>query len=113
MHYKFLSILDIRRHIAANGERFSTLTLNPSLDKTMILGTPLKTGALNRAKTSTLSAGSKGINVARAMKAMGAYATSYFLLAVKQAIFSSGCLKMKEYYIGRLKQRRLQGKTSS
>ena len=78
MHYKFLSILDIRRHIEANGERFSTLTLNPSLDKTMILGTPLKTGALNRAKTSTLSAGSKGINVARAMKAMGAYATSYF-----------------------------------
>lgn len=78
MHDKFLSILDIRRRATATGAKFSALTLNPSLDKTMILSTPLKTGALNRSKTSTLSAGSKGINVARAMKAMGADATSYF-----------------------------------
>lgn len=78
MHDKYLSILDIRRRVTENGVKFSTLTLNPSLDKTMILGTPLKMGALNRAKESTLSAGSKGINVARAMKAMGAGATSYF-----------------------------------
>lgn len=50
----------------------ATLTLNPSLDKTMYFDAPFKAGALNRASHSAPPiVGSKGINVSRMLHVCG------------------------------------------
>ena len=56
----------------------ATLTLNPSLDRTMYFDREFTAGALNRAsEQSVLTLGSKGINVTRAWAAMGVMADAY------------------------------------
>jgi 1-phosphofructokinase len=44
-----------------------TVTPNPSLDRTVILATPLTRGAVHRVNSVTTEAGGKGVNVARAL----------------------------------------------
>lgn len=53
-------------------KHIATLTLNPSLDKTMYFEVPFKAGALNRASYSVPPIiGSKGINVSRMLHVCG------------------------------------------
>ena len=47
-----------------------TVTLNPSIDKTLTLK-ELKVGGINRADSMNLDPGGKGVNVSRALAAMG------------------------------------------
>jgi len=55
----------------------ATLTLNPSLDKTMYFDAPFKVGALNRASRSVPPIiGSKGINVSRMLHVCGVEAVA-------------------------------------
>jgi 1-phosphofructokinase len=44
-----------------------TVTPNPSIDRTVTLGTPLTRGAVHRVTSATSEAGGKGVNVARAL----------------------------------------------
>lgn len=55
----------------------ATLTLNPSLDKTMYFEKPFCLGVLNRAKSSIITPGSKGINVSRVFGILGIKATAF------------------------------------
>lgn len=55
----------------------ATLTLNPALDSTMYFDSPFRAGALNRARETVVTLGSKGINVSRAFKVLGVEATAY------------------------------------
>ncbi len=56
----------------------STLTLNPSLDKTMYFDAPFTAGKLNRASASVPPIiGSKGINVSRMLRICGVDATAW------------------------------------
>lgn len=48
-----------------------TLTVNPSLDRTVELPQPLERGAVQRAATSREEPGGKGVNVTRALAASG------------------------------------------
>lgn len=48
-----------------------TITLNTALDRTLRIEQPLVVGKLNRAMSSMLEPGGKGINVSRAIKALG------------------------------------------
>ena len=48
-----------------------TITLNAALDRTQRIEHPLVVGKLNRATSSHLEPGGKGINVSRAIKALG------------------------------------------
>lgn len=48
----------------------ATVTLNPSIDKTLTLKT-LRIGGINRALETILDPGGKGVNVSRALAAMG------------------------------------------
>ncbi|MEJ5945541.1 hexose kinase [Pseudokineococcus basanitobsidens] len=48
-----------------------TLTANPSLDRTVDLGAPLRRGAVQRATASSVEPGGKGVNVARVAAAAG------------------------------------------
>ncbi len=48
-----------------------TITLNAALDRTLRIDQPLAIGKLNRAASSHLEPGGKGINVSRAVKALG------------------------------------------
>lgn len=48
-----------------------TITLNPALDRTLRVEQPLVVGKANRAASSSLEPGGKGINVSRAVKALG------------------------------------------
>lgn len=48
-----------------------TITLNPALDRTMRIDRPLQPMKLNRAVRSMVEPGGKGINVSRAVKALG------------------------------------------
>lgn len=48
-----------------------TITLNPALDRTLHIEQPLVLGKLNRAVSSYLEPGGKGINVSRAIQALG------------------------------------------
>ena len=48
-----------------------TITLNAALDRTLRIEHPLVVGKLNRAMSSHLEPGGKGINVSRAVKALG------------------------------------------
>lgn len=48
-----------------------TFTPNPSLDKTLELDAPLRTGAVQRATGHTAEPGGKGVNISRALTAAG------------------------------------------
>jgi 1-phosphofructokinase len=48
-----------------------TLTLNPSLDRTVELPAPLRRGAVQRASGARQDAGGKGVNISRALRASG------------------------------------------
>ncbi|MFC9998930.1 1-phosphofructokinase family hexose kinase [Nocardia sp. NPDC127526] len=48
-----------------------TLTANPSIDRTVTLSEPLRSGAVLRARTVTTQPGGKGINVSRVAAAAG------------------------------------------
>ncbi|MGI6181636.1 MAG: 1-phosphofructokinase, partial [Agathobaculum sp.] len=48
-----------------------TITLNAALDRTLLIEHPLAVGKLNRAVASHVEPGGKGINVSRAVKALG------------------------------------------
>lgn len=48
-----------------------TVTPNPSLDRTVTLGSPLTRGAVQRVDSVTVEPGGKGINVARALTVAG------------------------------------------
>ena len=49
----------------------ATLTMNPSMDRTIELDTPLQRGGVQRALSLTSQAAGKGVNVARALAAGG------------------------------------------
>ena len=51
--------------------KFITVTLNPALDMNITLQTPLDPEGLNRSESAAFSPGGKGINVSRALRAMG------------------------------------------
>lgn len=48
-----------------------TLTANPSIDRTLTLGSPLQRGAVHRLESVTSQAGGKGVNISRACVAAG------------------------------------------
>ncbi|MCG3175621.1 MAG: Tagatose-6-phosphate kinase [Candidatus Omnitrophica bacterium] len=48
-----------------------TLTLNPSIDHHLFFDAPLRSEDTNRARTSLLVAGGKGLNVAKAVRSLG------------------------------------------
>ncbi len=48
-----------------------TVTPNPSIDRTVTLGTPLTRGAVHRVSSVTTEPGGKGVNVARALTLAG------------------------------------------
>ena len=48
-----------------------TVTPNPSIDRTVTLGTPLTRGAVHRIGSVTNEPGGKGVNVARALGLAG------------------------------------------
>jgi 1-phosphofructokinase len=48
-----------------------TVTPNPSIDRTVTLGTPLSRGAVHRVTSATSEPGGKGVNVARALTLAG------------------------------------------
>lgn len=48
-----------------------TITLNPAMDRTLRIGKPLEVGKRNNAETSRVEPGGNGINVSRAIKAIG------------------------------------------
>ncbi|MCJ8505203.1 1-phosphofructokinase family hexose kinase [Kocuria flava] len=48
-----------------------TVTLNPSLDRTVELGAALRRGAVQRAAGARQDAGGKGVNISRALRASG------------------------------------------
>ena len=65
----------------------ATLTLNPSLDRTMYFDRAFEAGELNRASApSVLTLGSKGINVTRAWAAMGVSAPAYVFSGGKNGL---------------------------
>lgn len=48
-----------------------TITLNPAIDRTLLISNPLQAGHLNRAHSSLVEPGGNGINVSRAIQAIG------------------------------------------
>ncbi len=54
-----------------NTPNVAILSLNPSLDKLLVLPEPLLAGGLNRAKYSVLTPGSKGYNAAAMLEKLG------------------------------------------
>lgn len=48
-----------------------TVTLNPSLDRTVELPSPLRRGAVQRAEGARQDAGGKGVNISRALRVSG------------------------------------------
>lgn len=48
-----------------------TITLNPAMDRTLRIEHPLQPNKLNRASSTSVEPGGKGINVSRAIKALG------------------------------------------
>ncbi len=48
-----------------------TVTPNPSIDRTVTLGTTLTRGAVHRVTSATTEPGGKGVNVARALTLAG------------------------------------------
>lgn len=68
-----------------------TVTPNPSIDRTLQLG-PLVRGAVQRARSATVEAGGKGINVARALTAHGHDASAIVPLNASSAAVVGGLL---------------------
>lgn len=58
-----------------------TVTVNPSLDRTIVLDAPLQPGAVQSAASTREDAGGKGINVARVLAAAGAETCAVLPLA--------------------------------
>ncbi|WP_460815867.1 1-phosphofructokinase family hexose kinase [Microbacterium petrolearium] len=58
-----------------------TLTMNPSLDRTVVLGEPLRPSEVQRAEAAREDAGGKGMNVARIVAAAGRDVTAVLPLA--------------------------------
>ena len=52
-----------------------TITLNPAMDRTLRIEQPLQVNMLNRASSTSVEPGGKGINVSRAVKALGGRAS--------------------------------------
>lgn len=48
-----------------------TITLNPAMDRTLRISKPLVSGKLNRASTTSVEPGGKGITISNAIKAIG------------------------------------------
>jgi 1-phosphofructokinase len=48
-----------------------TLTANPSIDRTLMLGSALQRGSVHRVESATSQAGGKGVNISRACVAAG------------------------------------------
>ncbi|GAA1964734.1 1-phosphofructokinase family hexose kinase [Microbacterium deminutum] len=71
-----------------------TLTANPSLDRTIVLGSALRPGEVQSAASTREDAGGKGINVARVIAAAGVDAIAVLPLAIDDpfdaALRSSG-----------------------
>ncbi|MER7798214.1 hexose kinase [Microbacterium sp. NPDC096154] len=58
-----------------------TLTMNPALDRTIVLDEPLQPGEVQLARSAREDAGGKGVNVARVVAAAGAPVTAVLPLA--------------------------------
>lgn len=58
-----------------------TVTLNPSIDQHIFFDRPLRSEDANRATSSVLTAGGKGLNVARAARSLGAPVTAVAVTA--------------------------------
>ena len=56
---------------AGSARMIVTVTPNPSIDRTVTLGTPLTRGAVHRVTSVTSEPGGKGVNVARALTLAG------------------------------------------
>ncbi|GAA3654910.1 1-phosphofructokinase family hexose kinase [Microbacterium marinilacus] len=59
-----------------------TLTMNPAVDRTILLDEPLVPGEVQQARSAREDAGGKGVNVARVLAAAGAPVTAVLPLAV-------------------------------
>ena len=68
-----------------------TITLNAALDRTQRIEHPLQVGKLNRAVSSHLEPGGKGINVSRAIKALGGSS-----IALGFSAGTNVCLQMRK-----------------
>lgn len=66
-----------------------TVTPNPSIDRTVTLGTPLTRGAVHRATSATSEPGGKGVNVARALTAAGVDAVALLPAAESDPFISA------------------------
>jgi len=60
--------------------KFITLTLNPALDMNITVLSPLNPEGLNRSESAAFSPGGKGINVSRALRALGAESDAVCIL---------------------------------
>ena len=69
----------------------ATITLNPSVDKTVILERFIPYG-LNRVKSTRLDSGGKGINAARVIKSFGIEVTATGFIAGENGSFVTDCL---------------------
>ncbi|MFV8048281.1 1-phosphofructokinase family hexose kinase [Mycobacterium sp. 48b] len=66
-----------------------TVTPNPSLDRTVTLGSPLTRGAVQRVDSVTVEPGGKGINVARALTLAGVAAEAVLPAADSDPLLSA------------------------
>ena len=60
-----------------------TVTLNPTIDRTLVLDGKLIPGDVNRGNLVKVSAGGKGINCAEAACGMGAEAVAYCVVGLR------------------------------
>ena len=70
----------------------ATITLNPSVDKTVILESLVPYG-LNRVKSTRLDPGGKGINAARVIQSFGIEVTSTGFIAGENGAYITDCLR--------------------
>lgn len=66
-----------------------TVTLNPSLDRTVTLAVPLTRGAVQRIDSVTVEAGGKGINVAKALTLAGVDAVAVLPAAADDPLLAA------------------------
>ncbi|AKS31716.1 1-phosphofructokinase family hexose kinase [Mycolicibacterium goodii] len=66
-----------------------TVTLNPSLDRTVTLSAPLTRGAVQRVDSVTVEAGGKGINVAKALTLAGVEALALLPAAADDPLLAA------------------------
>ena len=67
----------------------TTLTPNPSLDRTVTLPGPLLRGAVNRLASVTVEPGGKGVNVARVLAASGQPVTTVLPAATHDPLLAA------------------------